>query len=190
MASAPREMPSTLAPVLNLINTVDIEDGTDKWADGTRALSRWLSDQHLVPTPVIADQKDLRLACDIRAGLRSLALMNNAGRADSEALARGALAFSQLPLIATISPPHSGAVALAPHQAQPVRAALATIVAGYAVAVATGDWKRIRICPAEDCAWAFWDSTPQASRRWCNMSVCGNRAKARAFAQRRTTAWS
>ena len=38
-------------------------------------------------------------------------------------------------------------------------------------------WRRIRICP--NCAWLFLDKSRNRSRLWCDMAVCGNRAKAR-----------
>jgi predicted RNA-binding Zn ribbon-like protein len=40
----------------------------------------------------------------------------------------------------------------------------------------------IRPCADERCGWVFFD--PSGRRRWCEMSVCGNRAKARRFAER------
>lgn len=42
---------------------------------------------------------------------------------------------------------------------------------------------RIRACPGETCGWLFLD--PRGRRRWCSMAVCGNRAKVRAYADRR-----
>jgi predicted RNA-binding Zn ribbon-like protein len=38
---------------------------------------------------------------------------------------------------------------------------------------------RIRQCEGAGCAWLFMDTTKNGTRRWCDMSVCGNRAKAR-----------
>lgn len=37
----------------------------------------------------------------------------------------------------------------------------------------------VRECAANDCAWLFIDTSKNRSRRWCDMAVCGNRAKAR-----------
>ena len=45
--------------------------------------------------------------------------------------------------------------------------------------------KAIRPCADERCGWVFLD--PSGRRRWCEMSVCGNRAKARRFVQRHRT---
>jgi predicted RNA-binding Zn ribbon-like protein len=43
-----------------------------------------------------------------------------------------------------------------------------------------GPVDRIRECPGQgNCGWLFLDLSKNASRRWCDMRVCGNRAKAR-----------
>jgi len=47
--------------------------------------------------------------------------------------------------------------------------------------------KLVRQCEAfatSDCAWLFIDETRNRSRRWCSMTSCGNRAKARRHYQR------
>jgi predicted RNA-binding Zn ribbon-like protein len=41
--------------------------------------------------------------------------------------------------------------------------------------------KRVGQCADERCGWLFWDSSRNRSRRWCDMSDCGNRAKVRRF---------
>ena len=43
--------------------------------------------------------------------------------------------------------------------------------------LAAETWKKVRICP--NCNWLFLDRSRNASRLWCDMSVCGNRNKAR-----------
>lgn len=45
--------------------------------------------------------------------------------------------------------------------------------------------ERIKGCGGEDCAWLFIDRSKNRSRRWCDMSDCGNRAKARRYYRRR-----
>ncbi len=40
---------------------------------------------------------------------------------------------------------------------------------------------RLKLCDADDCGWLFVDGSRNRSRRWCDMSDCGNRAKARRF---------
>jgi predicted RNA-binding Zn ribbon-like protein len=41
------------------------------------------------------------------------------------------------------------------------------------------DLHRIKLCSNEQCGWLFIDESKNGSRRWCDMSSCGNRAKAR-----------
>jgi predicted RNA-binding Zn ribbon-like protein len=43
---------------------------------------------------------------------------------------------------------------------------------------------RLRECAGEACGWVFLDRTKNASRRWCDMAECGNRAKARRYRAR------
>lgn len=43
---------------------------------------------------------------------------------------------------------------------------------------------RARACAADDCGWWFVDDTKNRSRRWCDMKICGNRAKVRRFRAR------
>lgn len=44
--------------------------------------------------------------------------------------------------------------------------------------------ERLRMCEGEGCGWFFMDNTRNRSRRWCNMAVCGNRAKVKRFYER------
>jgi predicted RNA-binding Zn ribbon-like protein len=41
---------------------------------------------------------------------------------------------------------------------------------------------RLKTCPS--CRWLYLDNSKNQSRQWCDMKVCGNRAKARAFYSR------
>jgi predicted RNA-binding Zn ribbon-like protein len=46
----------------------------------------------------------------------------------------------------------------------------------------SGPLGRVRECPGEgNCGWLFLDLSKNASRRWCDMRSCGNRAKARRY---------
>jgi predicted RNA-binding Zn ribbon-like protein len=48
------------------------------------------------------------------------------------------------------------------------------------------DCTRVRQCEsAQGCGWIFLDCTKGRTRRWCDMKVCGNRAKARRHYARR-----
>jgi predicted RNA-binding Zn ribbon-like protein len=54
-----------------------------------------------------------------------------------------------------------------------------------AVELLTSDERRgVRECASPTCSWLFLDHSRNHSRRWCDMKVCGNRAKARRFYRR------
>lgn len=44
------------------------------------------------------------------------------------------------------------------------------------------DPERLKVCP--NCEWLFIDKSRNRSRAWCDMAVCGNRAKARLHYQK------
>lgn len=44
---------------------------------------------------------------------------------------------------------------------------------------------RIKQCAGHSCEWFFYDSSKNGQRRWCQMSLCGNRAKAQRFFAKR-----
>jgi predicted RNA-binding Zn ribbon-like protein len=46
----------------------------------------------------------------------------------------------------------------------------------------------VRECAGYDCGWLFLDVTKNRSRRWCDMTTCGNRAKGRRHYERRRSA--
>jgi predicted RNA-binding Zn ribbon-like protein len=44
---------------------------------------------------------------------------------------------------------------------------------------------RVKQCAGRGCSWLFLDTSKNGSRRWCEMEVCGSRAKARTYYARR-----
>jgi predicted RNA-binding Zn ribbon-like protein len=58
------------------------------------------------------------------------------------------------------------------------------VLAAVAEAMADGSWTRLKACRADDCKWAFIDTARNRTRIWCDMAVCGNRAKARRYRNR------
>jgi predicted RNA-binding Zn ribbon-like protein len=61
---------------------------------------------------------------------------------------------------------------------------LAPLVESAADLLTSGDAGRLRECEAPTCSRLFIDRSKNRSRRWCDMAVCGNRAKARRFQAR------
>jgi predicted RNA-binding Zn ribbon-like protein len=58
------------------------------------------------------------------------------------------------------------------------RTVLARIAHDAADMLGTGERRRLRICGGESCSARFVDHSAGQRRRWCQMGVCGNRAKA------------
>lgn len=57
---------------------------------------------------------------------------------------------------------------------------IAAIMAEDAIALfADARLARLRMCDGADCGWFFLDTSKNNKRRWCDMAVCGNAAKAR-----------
>ncbi|HET6877685.1 MAG TPA: CGNR zinc finger domain-containing protein [Jatrophihabitans sp.] len=63
-----------------------------------------------------------------------------------------------------------------------VAAPLAAVAWSALGLLTSSELARIRICPGPGCGWLFVD--PSGRRKWCSMATCGNRAKARRFADR------
>jgi predicted RNA-binding Zn ribbon-like protein len=88
-----------------------------------------------------------------------------------------AACLAQARLIPTASTSASTFVWVWDPLASPVEAILGP-VALSALSVLTGsDLSRIKRCPGDHCGWLFFDATKNKRRRWCEMEVCGNRAK-------------
>lgn len=64
-------------------------------------------------------------------------------------------------------------------EAGPLIPALLAPVLWSAADLLTGSGgARVRRCANAKCLWLFLDESKSASRRWCDMAACGNRAKA------------
>jgi predicted RNA-binding Zn ribbon-like protein len=68
------------------------------------------------------------------------------------------------------------------------------IVRSAAELLTSGEVSCVRECASETCSWLFIDRSRTKRRRWCDMSTCGNRAKARRHYQRqkktRVSGWT
>ncbi len=64
------------------------------------------------------------------------------------------------------------------HVGDPWDEALARLLEPFVSAMAQSATDRFRICANDGCRWIFQDESRAGRRRWCDMSSCGNRAKA------------
>lgn len=64
---------------------------------------------------------------------------------------------------------------------------LAAIARSAAEIISEGEQAPLRRCANPACGRLFYDTSRTARRRWCSMSVCGNRSKVAAFARRHSS---
>jgi predicted RNA-binding Zn ribbon-like protein len=173
--------PQPLYLVQRFVNSVDLESGEDELSSA-EALGAWLAGRELMQPGEPVSDGDLRRALDVREGLRAVLLANNGLPLDEERVERLDRAVSSAGIRVRFRPGREPE--LVPDVAG-VDGAIARLLAIVAAAVEHGRWERLKACPREHCAWAFFDRSKNRSGRWCNMEVCGNLEKARAFRERR-----
>lgn len=64
---------------------------------------------------------------------------------------------------------------------------LAAVARSGAEIIAEGPRARLRLCANPKCGLFFYDTSRTHRRRWCSMTVCGNRHKVAAFARRQAS---
>lgn len=74
------------------------------------------------------------------------------------------------------------------HVGDPIDDALARLADPLVSELTSGHPERIRVCASDTCEWIFYDGSRTSRRRWCDMSTCGNRAKAARHRARARTA--
>ena len=65
-----------------------------------------------------------------------------------------------------------------------IEAILGPIALSALTMLSQADLTRVKQCGGEHCGWLFFDTTKNKRRRWCEMEVCGNRAKQKAHRAR------
>lgn len=154
--------------VVAFLNTVDVEQDSDVLDDPVQ-WREWVVRQRLGPLPVgLPPGEMLAQVRAVRDALRD-AVRDGTGPIGDAWPRAGGLVRVEL---------QEGVPTLV--AGDPVGAVLA---AGARLAV-LGEWDRVKVCPAEDCGWAFFDHSRNRSRTWCSMRVCGNRTKARNWRER------
>lgn len=177
--------PGALETVRAFVNTLDIDDAIEELARPAD-LDRWLAEHDLLggAGSVRASRDDLRHAVELREALRAHLLAHH-GRpldpADAGVLDRAA---GRARLTLRFTGDEQSALEPA---AGGVDGALGRLLAIVKAAIDDGTWQRLKVCPAATCRWAFYDASRNRSAVWCDMRVCGNRAKVRGYRERHAT---
>jgi predicted RNA-binding Zn ribbon-like protein len=168
----------------DFVNTLHIDGELREESIGSPPeLARWIRTRAEVdPGPDLGPPEHER-ALALRQALRALLLAHNGVEVDPrelDPLSRAAaeakleLRLDEADRELSVAPAGSG-----------LQAFEAKLLLAIADAQARGTWERLKACVADDCHWAFYDSTRNRSRTWCSMEVCGNRAKTRRYRRRR-----
>ncbi len=199
-------------PSIDFVNTVDwtARGLADERLDGYARLTHWAEGAGVVPPPLGAALRDLARARPDAAGealaaahaVRGVLQRVFAAAATGEPLG-APLAALDPSLAATarhrcLEPVADAAAEGAAHGAAArwawrdaganLESPLWPVVWHAAELLASGEAARIRVCGAVDCGWMYVDRSRNGLRRWCQMEVCGTRAKSRRRADRLRTA--
>jgi predicted RNA-binding Zn ribbon-like protein len=180
-----QQAPGDLERVRAFVNTADLEAGGDALTSAA-SLASWLSEQDLASPAARCGTADLKRALALREALRTILLSHSGDCADLDQAIRTLDDIAARAKLRLRFDSHGDTV-LEP-QAPGVDGALGRLLAIVHEAIARGTWSRLKACRDPACAWAFYDHTKNRSGTWCDMQVCGNRAKARAYRQRHARA--
>lgn len=172
--------PGQLALLQAFLNThFDLVDewGADLLASRT-GLRSWLMQHGLIARSHRLGEADVARALTVREGLRQLVAAQDGtsppqGRQARRSLDR-AIAGSSFELRLA-----GDGACLTPTGEEPLDRALAVLLAIATAAMLDGSWSRLKSCPGHHCGWVFYDRSRNNSGRWCSMTVCGGREKAR-----------
>ena len=180
-----------LEDTFDFLNTDDTENGfpADRLPTLDSALT-WFVDRGVIHkegadrTRLVAARDDATSAHElariqaVRSALREVSLSSAAHRAPSQ----GALETINRALharqVIELVPGPDGVLVDHRHVGDPIDDALARLADPLVTELTAGHPERIKACASDTCDWIFYDSSRTSRRRWCDMSTCGNRAKA------------
>ena len=161
---------------LDFVNTVSWGDGGDERLRSARDLVAWCRAAGL-RTRGRPDRRVWRRALEMRAALHAAFLAAAEGRRHDPAWLDAFLAPALRRLVVrrgrwTLRDPDRAEAPL-------------WWLAWEAANLLAGEGGRaVRRCANDRCLWLFLDRSRRRNRRWCDMKVCGSRAKARAYYER------
>lgn len=174
-------------PALDLLNTEAQVDGHafDFWNSGEDVL-KWLERCGFVQQSIDVSPDSpgfLAAARELRAVARELIERRKHGQhANPERLNRFLHNFQSYP---SLEWQDADNVRLVRRQAKQTPGQLLGAVAeAIATLLAEGDFRLVRQCEHPECVMWFYDRTKSHRRRWCSMTLCGNRHKVAEFRKR------
>ncbi|HEX5466092.1 MAG TPA: CGNR zinc finger domain-containing protein [Candidatus Limnocylindrales bacterium] len=189
--AVPHGHQAALQDGLDFVNTLELEKGQpiDRLPDLPAALG-WLREHDLIHPEAMAAEIDrgrdqpeaeartLRRVTRLRAAMRALVEASVERRPPTQEALTEVNRSLRTHYVYVLVPAPDGVSLDHRHEGDPVEGALARLAESLARELSQGDVERLRICANPSCAWAFFDTSRTGRRKWCNMSTCGNRAKA------------
>ena len=172
--------PEGIALIEDLVNSLEVETGRDVLS-GPEEAAAWLVERGLLPPGAPIDDAGAAALREFREAVRSLALANNGLSAGPDAARTLEAASSRGQLRIRLGP--NGRMSLVA-EAAGVAGAIGRLAAVIHDASIDGSWRRFKACRDPTCHWAFYDTSRNRSGVWCDMAVCGNRTKVRAYRRR------
>jgi predicted RNA-binding Zn ribbon-like protein len=183
-------------PILDLLNTKPVlADGPTELLSDVRALERWLIASGMVTSPKNrATLRSWRHSTEAAAFLEHLIAFRERLRAAVTRIEGGATptdAFLaevnslllQYPLRTSLHKRDSKVIRETVFEPRRPADLWVPIIDGTADLLAETETSRIRKC--ESCVVHFFDTSKKGSRRWCSMSICGNKLKVAAYQRRK-----
>lgn len=148
-----------------------------------RELQKWLVDHGLLDSGMKVSPGLRREAVAIRERLRSLLSHAPATRrTKTEEGAALEKSLRRFPVV--IGWDKDGRLSLQ-GCSRGARGAVAVVLTEVYHAAIAGELDRLKVCPARECHWVFFDRTKPNTGKWCDPAICGNREKKRAYRQRK-----
>jgi len=178
--------PEPLLVVQALANTFSSFDTEEELLLDVESTRRWLADSDLAVPGIEIDAADHEKLIAFRTFVRALIDAHLTGEQDREGNAELARLAVDHPVAVSVQP--DGRVGLDLEPVESIDALIAQMIGIVLQAQIDGTWPRLKVCAADDCRWAFFDSSKNRKGHWCSMEVCGNREKNRAYRARQTAA--
>ena len=175
--------PGDLELVQTFLNSRwDLTSSNQEELESPSAVSTWFVEHGLFDRRRALTESDRRRVLEVREGLRTMLFVNNGASEDPEVVARLNRALRAPRIYIQFAGADTPEFKPRPRDLDGALALIATIVA---LSQLDGSWGRMKACRGHDCGWAFYDHSRNQASSWCAMSVCGSRAKVRAYRKRR-----
>ena len=150
-------------------------------------LARWYVEAGVLERPADLSAHDLDDARGLRSAIFDCVEARMGGR---EPPARAMGRLNRFAVLAAPAPQLTRGWGVRPVAADPSEAAPAAVARDAVALLAQVEPSRLRECVADDCSRLFVDRSRPGTRRWCESSGCGNKAKTASYRRRRRSTGS